>query len=245
MLPVKTIYKFHVENLRSISGSITQVELSLHHAISTNNTPLIESLTRLLALTLGAWAETRLSKLLYEDNGFSEPNRGIITAEKSQFDKWKKAIEIAVRTHYNIPNGPLTVINLGHSIYSRYQALQLILEEDLRPVIEIRNKLAHGQWIYPFTETLDLSVPQKTAIENENVLSLQFKHLMLVHLSQIIHDLVISRPTFERDFDTNYRRFAGVKQNLKFRSFGKYCLWLKARHERGKAKRLANSNNNV
>lgn len=245
MLPDHTIYKFHVENLRSISSALKQIELTLHHAISTDNLALIESFTRLMALTLGAWAETRLSKLLFESNGFSVHERGLIKAENTQFDKWKKSIEVAIRSHYQIPNGPLTDINLGHSVYSKYQTLQAILEGDLKPVIELRNKLAHGQWVFPFTENLDLSVPQKTAIENENVLSLQFKHQMIVHLSQIIHDLVVSRPTFERDFDKNYRRFAGTKQHLIHRSFAKYCLWLKDRYERGRAKKQANIQNSV
>lgn len=245
MLPVHTLYRFHVKNLQSISKALKQIERSLHHAISTDNHALVESFTRLLALTLGAWAETRLSKLIYESNGFSVQERGVIRSESTQFDKWKKSIEVAIRAHYQIPNGPLTDINLGHSVYSKYQTLQNILEDDLKPVIEMRNKLAHGQWIYPFTENLDLSVPQKTAIENENVLSLQFKYQMLVHLSQIIHDLVVSRPTFERDFDLNYRRFAGTKQNLTNRPYAKYKIWLKNRYERGKAKKQANAQNNL
>lgn len=237
MLPISTIYKFHVANLRAISISIVQIRRIIHEAIAADNSQLVDSLTRLFSLTLGAWAETRLRKLLYEENGFSEQERNSIDDQSNQFGKWKKTIETAVRSHYHIPSGPLTDVNVPHSVYSRYQTLQAILENDLKPVIEMRNKLAHGQWVYPFTDSLELSVSLKAAIENENVLSLQFKHLMLTHLSQIIHDLVVSRPTFERDFDDNYRKFAGVKENLTNRSFEKYCSKLKEGAMKGKQKR--------
>ena len=241
MLAPPTIYKFNVENLRSISTAIVQIKRSIHQAIATENQQLVSSFTCLFALSLGAWAETRLRKLLYEANGFSEQDRIIINEETNQFNKWKKSIELAIRSHYAIPTAPLTDINLTHSVFSRYSTLMSILETDLKPVIEIRNKLAHGQWVFPFTSSLELSTEHKTSIERENTLSLQFKHSILVHLSQIIHDLVVSRPTFERDFDSNYRKLSGTKQNLENRPFDNYCTQLKTRYSRGKEKRKLNT----
>lgn len=241
MLADETIYKFNVENLRSLEIALAQIKLIVHQAIATDNHSRIQSLTRLFALTLGAWAETRLRKLLYERNGFRDEQKSLIDQEKSYFDRWKKTIEIAIRTHYSLPGGPLDHSTLPHSVCSKYETLNEILEQDLRPVIEIRNKLAHGQWLYPFTESMkDLSVPQKTAMERENILSLQLKHLMLTHLSQMIHDLVVSRPTFERDFDANFRKFWGTKQNLIGRSYQTYREQLKQRYVRGREKRKKN-----
>lgn len=245
MLPNDTIYKFNVYNLRFISASIQQIKRTTHHAIASENELLVQSFTRLFALVLGTWAETRLRKLHYESNGFNNTDRALITGESSQIDKWNKTIEVAVRKHYNIPNGPLNIISLPHSTYSRYHTLHDILEDHLKSLIEIRNKLAHGQWVFPFTDSMDLSVQHKVAIENENVLSLQFKHLLLTHLSQIVHDLVVSKPTFERDFDKNFNKFVGVKQNLENRSYQKYVSQLKERYLRGKQKKLENINNNV
>jgi len=240
MLPQKTIYRFHVQNLRLLDTALVQIKRTTHEAISGSNPPLLESFTRLFALTLGAWAETRLQKVLLEQNGFSDNQRALVNAENKQFDKWKRTVELAVRHHYNIPTGPLNQLTFSHSIYSKFNSIKTILENDLRPVIEIRNKLAHGQWIYPFTDTLELNVAQKTAIENENILSLQFKHRMIGHLCQAIHDLVVSRPTFERDFDINFRKFMGTKQNLENRSYEKYCEQLKERRLRGKQTKVAN-----
>lgn len=238
MLPPETIYKFNVANLRSLTTALTQIKRTIHEAIAINNQSIISSYTRLFALTLGAWSEIRLRKLLYEKNGFSEEDREDVDEESNHFNRWNKAIEIAIRKHYNVPTGTLNQMSLPHSIFSKYRTLVDILEQDLRPVIEMRNKLAHGQWIFPFTENLrELSIPQKTAIENENILSLQFKHLMLTHLSQIIQDLIVSKATFERDFDNNYRKFIGTKENLEHRDFPKYCEQFRRSHAAGKTKR--------
>lgn len=245
MLPNDTIYKFNVENLRFISTSIEQIKRTTHHAIASEDEILVQSFTRLFALVLGTWAETRLRKLHYEPNGFNDADRALLNGESSQINKWSKSIEIAVRKHYNIQTGPLNNTNLPHSTYSRYQTLQDILENHLKPVIEIRNKLAHGQWVFQFTDSMDLSVPHKTAIENVNVLSLQFKHLLLKHLSQIVHDLTVSKPTFERDFDKNFQKFVGVHQNLENRSYQNYVSQLKERFLRGKQKKENNIKNNV
>ncbi len=105
---------------------------------------------RLYALLLGAWAETILKKLLYEKNGFDNIARNKICSEHTQLDKWLKAVEIAFRQHFAISHAPLSKLTLPFSFFSRYEELKDILDKDLRSIIEIRNKLAHGQWIYPF-----------------------------------------------------------------------------------------------
>lgn len=243
MLPPHTIYKFCVENLRSLDTALVQLKRTAHEAISSSNNPLEKSITRLFALALGSWAEVRLFKLLYEKNGFSSNDRQLIHSKSQQLCKWESTIEIAVRSHYRIPTGQINLSTLPHSIFTKYETLLKILNEDLKPLIEMRNKLAHGQWIYPFSESLELAVPQKTAIENENILSLQFKHSMLQHLSKLIHDLVVSKPTYERDFDSHFRKFYEAKQHLKNRSFQKYCDQLQKRYLTGREKRKINLQN--
>ncbi|OUR81636.1 hypothetical protein A9Q82_09700 [Cycloclasticus sp. 46_120_T64] len=240
MLNNNTIYKFHVANLHSIQTAIEHLKRTIHVAIASENKKLILSYTRLLSLTLGAWAEVRLNKLLYETEGFSTEEREKIKAKGSQFEKWELSIELAVRSHYGIQNQPLTDTNLTHSVYSRYQTLNAILEQDLKPVIEIRNKLAHGQWEYPFTDGLDLAIDKKIAIEAENVQSLHYKYVLLNHLSQIIHDLIVSKPTFERDFDKYYQKFASTRQHLLNKSFVTFCSDIKERAVRGKEARAQN-----
>ncbi|HIB9634549.1 TPA: hypothetical protein ACWZTX_003558, partial [Escherichia coli] len=80
-----------------------------------------------------------------------------------------------------------------------------VLSNELRILIEIRNKLAHGQWIYPFNNEGNTVDPDKYKLINkENLQSLQFKYSLAQHLVDAVHDLVVSPTTFERDFESHF-----------------------------------------
>ncbi len=57
------------------------------------------------------------------------------------------------------------------------QHYMMFCRMSLRILIEIRNKLAHGQWIYPFNNEGNTVDPDKfKLIDKENLQSLQFKY---------------------------------------------------------------------
>lgn len=104
----------------------------------------------------------------------------------------------------------------------------------LRPIIELRNKLAHGQWRYTLTnDELGISVSEMRAVRHENSLTIKLKHTLLLHLVDVVHDLVVSEPTFARDFDDHFRRLEAARIDLENSTFSKYEAQLKARHARG------------
>jgi hypothetical protein len=113
-----------------------------------------------------------------------------------------------------------------------------MLEKDLRSIIEVRNKLAHGQWIYPLNSgNNDIAQKQMNTLKSENLLSLQYKKQLITHLADIIHDLIVSKPAFERDFNNHYKYIINTRRNLRTRDYEKYLRQMKAKFERGKIKR--------
>ena len=236
------LYQFHVANLQEIDRAIEGVARSLRTAISQDDKNTTSSFMRLYALLLGAWAECRLRKLVYEPQGFNDLERSSIHAESTQLKQWQKAVEVGFRRQYKIPKTILTDSVLEHSTYSRYITLSDLLASDLRSIIELRNKLAHGQWIYPLNDSSDdVAQEQMDALRLENLLSLQFKKTLLESLSSAIHDLVVSKPTFERDFDKHYRTIVETRRNLKNRSYENWAESLRQKYKRGKNKRLHSS----
>ena len=232
------LYQFHVDNLKEISGAISKVARLLHEYVSQNDENSISAFVRLYALLLGAWAECRLRKLTYEPNGFNDKERAIIQAESTQLKQWQKAVELAFRRQYQIPKAPLTASILSHSAYSRYITLFEMLESDLKSIIELRNKLAHGQWAYPLNnEGNDIAQEQMDALRAENILSLQFKKTLLETLSSAIHDLVVSKPTFERDFDHHFQLIIQTQLNLKNRDYKTWAKNMQEKYARGKLKK--------
>jgi len=240
------LYRFHVTNIHSIEIALNNAALAARTAISEENKPAIKSFVSLYALLLGAWAETRLSKLLYENNGLSVNQRNLVNHKSTQLDKWLRVIEVAFRKHYNIPTAPLNESNLPFTANARYTVLKQILENDLRNVIEIRNKLAHGQWVYPLNNKgTGIAQGKHQQLEKENLPSLQYKKALITSLADIVHDLVVSLPTFERDFDTNYKRITTTRTNLQKRSYEKYEAQLVAKRSRGLQRRKNTHNNAI
>jgi len=217
------LYKYHVANLISLDIAIKSTAISTRKAISEENSHAIESFTRLYAFLLGAWNETRLQKLINENGAFSEDNKQTIFSQSSQLGQWQKAVEISFREYYKIPRAELNQTTLSHTAFHRLTTINSILEQDLRSVIEVRNKLAHGQWVYPLnSDCTDVEQEKYTLINNENLMSLQFKRSLVTTLADVIHDLVVSLPTFERDFDMHYKSIISTRTNLANRKYEKY-----------------------
>jgi hypothetical protein len=228
------LYQFHVTNIRSIEIALNNSALAARSAISEDNKPAIRSFVSLYALLLGLWAETRLNKLLYENNGLSVTERNLVVSESQQLDKWLRVIEVAFRKHYNILTASLNESNLPFTANARYIGLKGILEEDLKNIMEIRNKLAHGQWVYPLNnEGTNVEQRKYRQLNDENLPSLQYKKELITSLADIIHDLVVSRCTLERDCDRNYKKTTSTRTNLRKRSYEKYAAQLIAKRERG------------
>ncbi|WP_410014863.1 hypothetical protein [Sodalis sp. C49] len=218
------IYKYHVANLRELqlalghTGRLARTEIA-----SKDPQKGLRSLLRLYSFLVGAWIETRLRKLLHEEFGFTESERNQIEQKSSQLEQWKETVDLAFRKHHKITKAPLDERNLGVAHAARRAALHDVLSNELRILIEIRNKLAHGQWVYPFNSEGDAVEPDKYQLINkENLQSLQFKYSLAEHLANAVHDLVVSPATFERDFEGHFKRLYQVRTNLVTKDYEKY-----------------------
>ena len=101
----------------------------------------------------------------------------------------------------------------------------------------MRNKLAHGQWEYPLNEGMDdVAQVQMDALRIETVLSLTQKFHLLDILCTVVHDLTVSKPTFERDWDMHFSRFAQTRTNIERKSYAKWEAQICARYKQGREK---------
>jgi hypothetical protein len=190
MKPQKKLYQFHVANLQEIDRAMERVARSLRAAISQGDEITVSSFVRLYALLLGAWAECRLRKLVNEPQGFIDSERKAIHTENTQLKQWQKAVEVAFRRQYQIPKAFLSSSVLPHSAYSRYITLSDMLVNNLGSIIELRNKLAHGQWVYPLNnDGDDIAQEQMDVLRVENLLSLQFKKALIANRQHIADTL--------------------------------------------------------
>ena len=215
------IYKYHVENLREIEKALDSVvRLAKQEIAQSDSHRTLNWLLMLYTFLIGAWAECRLKKLLHEQFGFSENERVQIEVKDRQHDQWKAAVETAFRKHYNLKRARLNQASLGVSKAAYYSALQAALDDELKNVIEIRNKLAHGQWVYPLNNQGTRVEPEKyRLLRSENLLTLQLKYSLVRKVADAVHDLVVSPPAFERDFDAHFKRLDQARIGIKRRKY--------------------------
>ena len=231
------LYRAHVYNLRAVSSSFDCILRELNGNLARKNVTTSDALLKTAMLLLGAWAENRLRKLVFEPNGFTAVERSRIDAAITQLECWKCALELGFRRRHQLPYAHLEAA-LPITSRARYQILYDILNNDLRPVIEARNKLAHGQWIRPLNNSNDDFSPHIAAsINGENALTVKSKKRILESLARLIHDLVAGNDAFERDFDTHYQSLENAKRDITTRSYDKWLLAMTSKYERGRQTR--------
>ena len=237
----KKLYRFHVENLRAINSGLKRVARPLLASIAQGDNKCTDAYVRLYALLLGAWAECRLTKLLYEPLAFTADERLRLNKYSTHYKRWQNVVELAFRKHYNVPKAELTSMRLGHTTFFRYSTLVDLLSNDLKETITLRNKLAHGQWAYPLTDDgQSVAQEQMDLLRKENCLSLQLKRRLLEYLLDIVNDLTVSKKTFDRDFDKHFHCIEELRQQLKNRSYSEFENRIHVRYIRGQQKRRAN-----
>jgi hypothetical protein len=233
------LYQFHVENLRAVAQGFSDVVAAGRSAVAKANDQAISTHIRLAALLLGAWAECRLLKLLYEPNTFDDVTRAELFKQKA-FDRWMAVIEMAFRRHYNIPKAALQPPALKPTAFFRYQSLRSALDQHARPIITMRNKLAHGQWAFPLNdERDDVAQEQMDALRNENLFALKQKMKLIDAVCAAVHDLSVSLPTFDRDWDKHFGLVEQIRTNLVTRPYETWAQQVRDKSQRGQARRMA------
>jgi hypothetical protein len=235
----ENLYKAHVKNLRAVDTALERLLRELNASLARCDDTTSDALLKTTMLLLGAWAEDRLRKMLFEPDGFTAAERQQITSAGSQIDMWKLALECGFRKRYQIP-----FANLANALpltpRGRYAAILCIVDDDLRPIIEARNKLAHGQWVRPLnSDNDDYSAVHTRQINGETAHSVKCKHRLLEYLSQIIHDLAVGVDAFERDFDGHYSKLEHAKREITSRSYQNWLIAMRAKYQRGRTRRAA------
>ncbi|ASG06390.1 hypothetical protein CEQ50_01975 [Vibrio anguillarum] len=210
------ISRYHNDNFSKIEDAISHTQRDLELLIGSSASKDSEdTLNRLNTLMLGIWCESRLHKLVYEKNLFSEDERKFIYSGSNLEEKWKKSLEIALRRHKGLENHVALDINsLGFALFQIYSEIKNWIDIHFSPVIRLRNKVAHSQWVFPFMNYQDgwdsswsfkLCTDSKALLSRENVLTLKYKHELLKRVAIAINNLALANTEYEvQDFDEMY-----------------------------------------
>jgi hypothetical protein len=72
------------------------------------------------------------------------------------------------------------------------------------------------------------------ALRKETVLTLKQKESLIDSVYGAVHDLVVSKPTFERDFDSHFRHVEQIRVNVARKNYDQWRDQLRTTYERGR-----------
>lgn len=153
--------------------------------------------------------------------------------ELSLLEKWLSLNDYFFKKKYfKRQDREINEFNLGLTNYSRYLAIKNFICNNITPFVEMRNKLAHGQWAVSF----NISNHKRNQDTTTKIWKLSKKEIMLIksivkNFPPIMKLLIISRTTFERDFDKYMHRLLKAQNDadIKFE-------WLRAKKTKSNKK---------
>lgn len=210
-----TYYEALKSNYRSVATALTHIERAVNAALRNADEPASKALTNTQMLLVAVKAEARLQKLMHTPGWLDEPQQAYILSASSRIDRWQRLIEVGFRKRYGKTKRKVPLADqLDHDAAARYRTLLEILEQDLRGVIEIRNKLAHGQWSYGMTEEGTISPDLTRRLRTTNTLELRFQDSIAEDMANAVGDLLQPGRQFEESFNGHYRKIKSSHDHL-------------------------------
>lgn len=205
------------ENLSEIVRLGNQLERLHKQAIRRKSKVEMEALAACGYFYLGVEAEARLRKTISDPTGFVDSDKCVIRSKgRSQVDRWLLSVDLSFGRHYGaLVNGVLVVDRLDSGVLARRESIREMLNGDLRPVIESRNKIAHGQPLWQLKSGSEDEFKSSSApLAYGDYWDIKYKRVALSKIGQIVLTLVVSLPAFERDFLEQTAAFDAAKARV-------------------------------
>lgn len=223
-----SLYDVHKANYLSVSGALTQIERAANDALRRGDSPAATSFTLTQMLLVAVKAEARLQRLIYTPHWLNERQRAYVKKAANRLEMWERIIETGFRAKYGKSKRKIPLeAQLDYTPATRYKALLDILRQDLKEIIEIRNKLAHGQWVYGLTDDSRVSTELTKRLRTTNTLALRFQDSIAEDLANAVGDLLLPGRQFELRFDEHYRKIKSSHESLSRIDFPAHVAHLK------------------
>ncbi|MEH6992825.1 hypothetical protein V7075_08935 [Neobacillus drentensis] len=229
------LYKQQCQNVKLIESAYDSIEKKVKEAIKTEDKNEEVVFTRLLSNITVIWMEASILKICYDNNYFTEEDILKIRESQSLEQRITSLINMAVCKRHNIPFTRKQLdTELKYTERARYKGLIQLIQEDFTESINIRNKIAHGQWKFAYSNgsnALDEIVTAK--INSENIVGIQLKRNLFKNLMELIQHIAVDFDKYDSTFDVMYEKIEGYKHNKEGRNYKEYKNKLIESYKRG------------
>lgn len=191
------LHKLQSKNVRKLDKVKDSLIKDINFYLKKSEDFQVEIKTKLLALLYCAWSEAQFTQIVYTPFAFSQSEISHIKKTKDQqgiSEGWKKMIDLALGKVGNWQN--------NSDLHNRRKKLVEIIEEYIKAPTLLRNKIAHGQWLFALNRDNTAENPDLTK-ELANLDSVKLIKQFEIHknLGLIIRDLVQSpRNGFHKNY---------------------------------------------
>lgn len=150
--------------------------------------------TKLYSLLYSALSEAQFTQILHTPFGFSHSEILNIQNGRSLVDRWNFMLDLAL-----LKVGDWTT---NRDLETRRKFLMETISEYIKKPQELRNKIAHGQWIHSMNNSItNENVDTTNRITNLNVVTISIWFNVHQYLCYIVRDLIQSP---QKSFHNNY-----------------------------------------
>lgn len=177
--------------------------------------------SRLCAMLLAAEYESRLHWLVNHPNSrLSDDERKEIRSNGGIANKWDLLLRIALARRYNLlqntSHGPQDIHDVLTEVEKeRYYRIRRTTRRHLRTLIDLRNSLAHGEWVSALNRKADgFNLDRSKGMNRISPFRVIVIANLLDHLWKLHFDALVTQVAYERDFSINYNGVINADRRL-------------------------------
>lgn len=179
------LYVLQSKNVRRLKQVQENLIRDINNDLKKNNPIQVEIKTKLLALLYCTLSEAQFIQILHTPNGFLENEIDDIKSQRSISDSWKLMVDLAMNR--------VGSWQTNDDLLNRRNKIQEIICTYIEEPQGLRNKIAHGQWVYALNSQNTKENPEITQrIRDLDVVKLTIWSKIHQYLALIIRDLVQS-----------------------------------------------------
>lgn len=182
----RSVFSIQSENVRELEKAWTQGTRLINESLRLDDKKALAIQTKLMALLFSSYTEAIFSKLIHTPSGLLQTDIEDLKFKfrRNSYSGWKECLKLVASA---IPDKtPEYIDNVVSEI-------TLLLENFIKEPSEIRNRIAHGQWVIALNSRNTAESPDLTAkIKSLDIVTLTRYKISFTLLSLIIEDLVES-----------------------------------------------------
>jgi len=182
------LFKLQSENVRSLRRTLNILNKDLNHQLRKSDLFQLSVKTKIYTLIYSAWSEAQFTQILYTPRGF-------LWSEIEKIKLTKKSNGIASGWFYMLEMAMQKVGSTESSqdLKQRLNKLIEIVKSYIEEPSIVRNKIAHGQWVYALnSDNTALNVDITQQLNDLDYIEIAKKIRIHEFLGYIVRDLIQS-----------------------------------------------------